>query len=52
VHANVIGTVLSRPDSRIESTTIYHYAPTAAPANWWVKQASEAERANQPDPPT
>ncbi len=46
VRANVIGTVLSRPDSRVDSTTAYHYAPTAAPANWWVAQASGAERAN------
>ena len=50
VDANVIGTVLSRPDSRVEQTTTYHYAPTAAPANWWVKQASDAEQAKQPDP--
>jgi capsular exopolysaccharide synthesis family protein len=51
VKANVIGTVLSRPDSRVESsTTTYHYAPTAAPANWWVTQATEAERAKQPEP--
>ena len=50
VKANVIGTVLSRPDSRVESTTTYHYAPTAAPANWWVKQAAETERAKHPEP--
>ena len=50
VKANVIGTVLSRPDSRVGSTTTYHYAPTAAPANWWVKQAAETERAKHPEP--
>ncbi len=44
VKANVIGTVLSRPDTRVEPTTTYHYAPTAAPPNWWVTQAGEAER--------
>ena len=50
VKANVIGTVLSRPDSRVGSTTTYHYAPTAAPANWWVKQAAETERAKHAEP--
>ena len=50
VKANVIGTVMSRPDSRVEPTTTYHYAPTAAPANWWVTQATEAERAKHPEP--
>ena len=50
VKANVIGTVMSRPDSRVEPATTYHYAPTAAPANWWVTQAREAERAKHPDP--
>ncbi len=51
VKANVLGTVLSRPDSRVEETTTYHYAPTAAPANWWVTKAvSDAERAKQPAP--
>lgn len=51
VKANVIGTVLSRPDSRVEPSTTYHYAPTAAPANWWVTQASEAERSKAAPPP-
>ena len=51
VKANVIGTVLSHPDSRVESSAMtYHYAPTAAPANWWVTTATEAERAKQPEP--
>jgi capsular exopolysaccharide synthesis family protein len=51
VKANVIGTVLSRPDARVESTTTYHYAPTAAPANWWVAQAVAATPATV-GPPT
>jgi capsular exopolysaccharide synthesis family protein len=50
VRANVIGTVLSRPDSRYDSTPTYHYAPTAAPANWWVTKATEVERERQPQP--
>ena len=49
VKANVIGTVLSRPDSRVEPTTTYHYAPTAAPANWWV-QAGQRGRAGEGSP--
>jgi receptor protein-tyrosine kinase len=48
VRANVIGTVLSRPDSRVEATTTYHYAPTAAPANWWVAQASGRDAVAEP----
>jgi hypothetical protein len=45
IKADVMGTALSVPDSRAERTTAYHYAPTAAPANWWVTQASAAEQA-------
>jgi hypothetical protein len=36
----VIGTVLLRPDSRVHATPSYRYAPTAAPAHWWVTEAS------------
>ena len=44
IKAPVMGTVLSRPDSRVEPTPTYHYAPSAAPANWWVTQATHAEQ--------
>jgi capsular exopolysaccharide synthesis family protein len=40
VDADVIGTVLLRPDSRVHATPSYRYAPTAAPAHWWVTEAS------------
>ena len=40
VNAEVIGTVLLRPDSRVHATPSYRYAPSAAPAHWWVTEAS------------
>ena len=40
VDADVIGTVLLRPDSRVHATPSYRYAPSAAPAHWWVTEAS------------
>jgi capsular exopolysaccharide synthesis family protein len=40
VDAAVIGTVLLRPDARIHATPSYRYAPSAAPAHWWVTEAS------------
>jgi polysaccharide biosynthesis transport protein len=40
VDANVIGTVLLRPDSRVHATPNYRYAPSAAPAHWWVTESS------------
>ncbi len=40
VDADVIGTVLLRPDSRVHATPGYRYAPSAAPAHWWVTEAS------------
>jgi receptor protein-tyrosine kinase len=49
IKAPVMGTVLSRPDSRVEPTPTYHYAPTAAPANWWVTQATHAEQSARAD---
>lgn len=53
VQARIIGTVLSRPDSRVEPVPSYRYAPTAAPANWWVAKASaDAKRPNSTDQTT
>ena len=40
VDADVIGTVLLRPDSRVHATPGYRYAPSAAPAHWWVTEAA------------
>ena len=40
VDALVIGTVLMRPDSRVHASPSYRYAPSAAPAHWWVTEAS------------
>lgn len=37
IDAEVIGTVLLRPDPRVEAIPSYHYAPTAVPEHWWVK---------------
>ena len=42
VDAHVIGTVLLRPDSRVQATPSYRYAPSAAPPHWWVTEASRA----------
>jgi receptor protein-tyrosine kinase len=40
VDADVVGTVLLRPDSRVHATPSYRYAPSAAPAHWWVTEAT------------
>ena len=40
VDAHVVGTVLLRPDSRVHASPSYRYAPSAAPAHWWVTEAS------------
>jgi hypothetical protein len=43
VGADVIGTVLLRPDSRVHGTPSYRYAPSAAPAHWWVTEAARSD---------
>ena len=40
VDARLVGTVLLQPDSRVHATPTYRYAPSAAPAHWWVTEAS------------
>jgi capsular exopolysaccharide synthesis family protein len=49
VDAPVIGTVLLQPDSRVHATPSYRYAPSAAPANWWVTEASRSDSAAPPE---
>jgi receptor protein-tyrosine kinase len=49
VDAEVIGTVLLRPDSRVRATPSYRYAPTAAPPNWWVTDASRRSGSTSAD---
>ena len=47
VNADVIGTVLLQPDSRVHATPSYRYAPSAAPAHWWVTEASKRSEPEQ-----
>jgi capsular exopolysaccharide synthesis family protein len=42
VDADVVGTVLLRPDSRVHATPNYRYAPSAPPAHWWVTESARA----------
>ncbi len=51
VDADVIGTVLLRPDSRVHATPSYRYAPSAAPAHWWVAEASQRSDATSTEAP-
>ncbi len=46
VDARLVGTVLLQPDSRVHATPSYRYAPTAAPAHWWVTEASRRSDAS------
>jgi polysaccharide biosynthesis transport protein len=51
VDAHVVGTVLLRPDSRVHATPSYRYAPSAAPAHWWVTEASRRAGSAPEQPP-
>lgn len=50
VDADVVGTVLLRPDSRVHATPSYRYAPSAAPVHWWVTEASRRSESTATSP--